>query len=94
MKICPHCKQNLDESLFNKHKNRKDGLSVWCKICMQEYDKEYQIKNKEKIKIKRQKYYKDNKKFLQEEHKKYNSNHKKESQKRNKKNYQKDKEKN
>ena len=33
MKICKKCNQNLDESCFNKNKNKSDGLEIYCKEC-------------------------------------------------------------
>jgi hypothetical protein len=35
-KICTHCNENLDVSLFHKHKFSKDGLGSWCKLCLKE----------------------------------------------------------
>lgn len=39
-KICTHCQNNLDVSLFHKHKFSKDGLGSWCKICLKERNAE------------------------------------------------------
>ena len=35
-KICTHCNENLDISLFHKHKFSKDGFGSWCKTCLTE----------------------------------------------------------
>ena len=35
-KICVHCNESLDVSLFHKHKQTKDGLGSWCKNCLKE----------------------------------------------------------
>ena len=35
-KICLKCKENLDHSFFYKNKSKKDGLDLWCKICVLE----------------------------------------------------------
>lgn len=34
MKICCHCKRELDESCFYKNKSSKDGLHPECKDCV------------------------------------------------------------
>lgn len=63
MKICTKCKQELDESNFNKSKSSKDGYQSWCKICMKEYD-ERRKSNPDRIKQKQQNskiYYESNK---------------------------------
>ncbi len=33
MKICSKCDKEKDESEFNKDKNRKDGLIIYCREC-------------------------------------------------------------
>ena len=53
MKQCTKCKQWLDESMFNKNKDSKDGLYSRCRFCTRERAKQYNEKNKEK----RKKYY-------------------------------------
>lgn len=35
-KICTHCNENLDISLFHKHKQTKDGFGSWCKNCLRQ----------------------------------------------------------
>jgi len=35
-KICAHCNELLDISLFHKHKQTKDGLGSWCKKCLKQ----------------------------------------------------------
>ncbi|HDY67226.1 MAG TPA: hypothetical protein ENH85_05485 [Candidatus Scalindua sp.] len=44
-KQCPRCKIKKELSVFNKSKDRKDGLQVYCKDCRKKYaqsSKEYQ----------------------------------------------------
>lgn len=53
MKICYKCKEELDESFFNKDKNRKDGLSPLCKNC----SKKYREDNKETLLLKKREYW-------------------------------------
>jgi hypothetical protein len=40
MKTCSKCKKNKDVSEFRKFAKSKDGLSVWCKACFADYDRE------------------------------------------------------
>ena len=35
-KTCIHCNQELDISLFHKHKQTKDGYGSWCKECLKQ----------------------------------------------------------
>ena len=37
LKTCSKCKESKDLSEFSKDKSRKDGLTVWCKICKKVY---------------------------------------------------------
>lgn len=53
MKYCSKCKENKILDDFGKNKNKKDGLNIWCKKCVngnynKEKHKEYREKNKEK----------------------------------------------
>lgn len=34
MKVCSKCKRELDESMFHKRKESKDGLRSQCKECV------------------------------------------------------------
>ena len=40
-KICSKCGRELPLSEFNKHKGKKDGLQVWCKECVKQYNAEH-----------------------------------------------------
>jgi hypothetical protein len=83
IKICSKCKIEKDLSEFNKCKNKKDGVSVWCKECFKQYRKEhkkhasdykkqYCQKNKEKI----SQYYQNNKFTILKTHKIYKDKNK------------------
>lgn len=48
MKICTRCKIEKDDSGFGNSKNRKDGLSVYCKLCKSLEAKKYGSENREK----------------------------------------------
>jgi len=56
-KQCPKCRIKKELSAFNKSKDRKDGLQVYCKDCRKkyaqaskEYQKKYRKENSGKIK--------------------------------------------
>ena len=55
-KICTKCSEEKMLSEFNKHKNKKDGLSLYCKKCR----KQYRSANREKIAEKNAQYYSAN----------------------------------
>ena len=58
-KVCPSCGVEKDESQFGKHKNRKDGLQVYCKDCMKQHLSEYYKQHKDEIKVKTKSYAKE-----------------------------------
>jgi len=59
-KICTKCKEEKELNKFSKHSGHKDGFHTQCKKCSKEIKKEYYIRNKEKIKAKYRKHYKEN----------------------------------
>jgi len=69
-KICTKCKIEKDISEFSKNKNKKDGLTIWCKSCYKQYYKD----NCEKIIKQRKQYYKDNREKITKQHKQYYKN--------------------
>jgi len=60
MKYCWTCKNIKALDLFGKNKSKPDGLSCECKDCKKIQDKNYYLKNAEKIKEKVSKYRKNN----------------------------------
>lgn len=68
MKKCTKCKEDKELDQFNKTDKHKDGLKNWCKLCVREYDKIYQEKNKHIRETKR-----NEKKHLKKEYDKINS---------------------
>ena len=47
MKICSTCKINKDISEFPPNKTKKDGLNLKCRLCYNEYQKQWYMKNQE-----------------------------------------------
>lgn len=62
MKKCNKCEIEKDLSEFYKHVRQIDGFETICKTCK----KDYQLRNKEKIKEKKSEYYIENKDKLLE----------------------------
>lgn len=61
LKICSTCHLEYDISFFPKVKINKDGRAYSCKKCKAKVDKEYNERNKDKIKETRHKNYLKNK---------------------------------
>jgi hypothetical protein len=76
MKICIRCQQELDKSQFSKDKKQQDNLNTWCKDCAKKYNKDYYIKNKEKLKKYAKNYTKNNKIAISNNKKEYYENNK------------------
>ena len=53
VKKCPCCLKNKTKGMFNKSKNRKDGLDVYCRQCVKAKHKKYYESNPDKFKKKR-----------------------------------------
>lgn len=47
MKTCKKCQKEKNESQFNKHSCRKDGLSLYCKDCSRQYGQHSYKKNRD-----------------------------------------------
>ena len=71
MKTCSKCSKNLPIINFSLSKNRKDGYYESCKNCVKEYNKNYYIRNKEKIKKDCILYKKENPNKVKEQSKNY-----------------------
>ena len=41
MKQCGKCKTRKKNSEFNKQAKSKDGMASWCRLCMNDYDRNY-----------------------------------------------------
>jgi hypothetical protein len=61
MKVCPNCGEEKRSSEFAKHKNRKDGLSVWCRACNNVSSKLLYSRNIIEIRKKHKEYWENNK---------------------------------
>lgn len=49
MKLCGKCGIEKDESEFHKDKQKKDGLSNYCKSCVRDKGKVYRANNRTEI---------------------------------------------
>ena len=72
MKTCSICKIEKNKLFFYVDKSKKDGFSNVCKKCKKEYDTQYRIKNKEKLKEQKLIYRITNKEILKVKAKKRN----------------------
>ena len=70
-KVCFKCKSEKNQSDFHKDKNRKDGLFSYCKNCVLEKQKKYNIDNRLKIKEYRTVYNNENAVVIAENIKRY-----------------------
>jgi hypothetical protein len=60
-KKCPRCNDEKGTSEFHKSRNRKDGLTCWCKSCTKKYSDEYNKSHVEENREYSRNYYKENK---------------------------------
>lgn len=87
IKVCKKCKSNKPLSYFSKNKVKKDGLHIYCKLCVKQYSSDWYSKNKEKVNAKGKEYYINNKKAITQRHKEYNTVNKDKIREYNKKRY-------
>jgi hypothetical protein len=62
MKKCMKCGIIKSKFEFHKNKTKKEGLNIWCKSCVKEYDKNNYLTNIEEKKRVRKEYYLKNRK--------------------------------
>lgn len=75
LRICPRCEIKKDADEFAKNKNRKDGLSCYCKVCKRLDGKKYNKENREKCAEKLRKWRKKNPEKNKEYGRKYSEIH-------------------
>jgi len=73
-KVCTKCGESKPIEAFSKNRRTADGLAKWCKTCAKEKNKQYYIKNREKIKERRMK---NREKNLEHKRKWYKANQEK-----------------
>jgi hypothetical protein len=71
MKICKKCNQSLKESLFNRNKNKPDGIDIYCKECTQVKSKLAYEKGREKYRARDKERYLENKEQILQNSKEY-----------------------
>jgi hypothetical protein len=49
LKYCACCDRSLDTSAFRKNKARKSGLQDECTECMKSYQREWYLRNRERV---------------------------------------------
>lgn len=81
LKLCKTCGEEKPVSGFSRRSKSNDGLSVKCKACTKEYDKEYRKLNFEQVKKRNAEWIEKNKEHYKEIRKAYWSNRRKNSEK-------------
>lgn len=76
MKKCGVCKQEKDESQFNKDNRGAGGLSYRCKACKSAADAEYRKEHRDEILLRDKAYYENNKEVFLAKCAEYNKTHK------------------
>jgi predicted restriction endonuclease len=61
LKVCSKCKTLKPISEFNKNKQTKDGLCVWCRVCNNRHRKEHYMRTREFSAQYRKEYYEKHK---------------------------------
>ena len=81
MKRCPGCGVQKPHHDYYKNKRRKDGVSVYCKVCFSEKRKERYERNKSKYNKRSSDYYFKNKEKIMEAHKRWRAKDKERTKK-------------
>jgi hypothetical protein len=76
MKTCTKCKDSLSKDCFGRNSRTKDKLQSRCKQCINNDNKNYRDKNKDKFSESRRKYYEKNREKLLANKKIYSDSHK------------------
>jgi hypothetical protein len=71
MKTCKKCEESKDYSSFYKDKSKKDGLDIYCKECNKIRKAKYYLDNKERIDKRNSKWKQSNQDKLREDGKVY-----------------------
>lgn len=71
MKHCAKCQENKDEPQFNRSKQSKDGLTSYCKTCINAWHKDHYKQNKTIVLEKSRERYKKTKSKLAVTRRKY-----------------------
>lgn len=77
MKKCTHCKKLKILKNFGFNKKAKDGRESWCRVCTNVAIKDWQKRNKDKIKVTQKKWLKNNPIKAKEKSNKWKRNNKK-----------------
>jgi len=93
VKTCSRCGETKPVSEFSKYKAKKDGLQVYCKPCVAEYNRKYREENKEKCAEYNRKYREENKEKIVECNRKYREENKEKELERHRKYREENKEK-
>jgi DNA-binding TFAR19-related protein (PDSD5 family) len=93
MKTCFRCNKEYPITSFSLNKTHKDGHGSYCKECLKEKNREYRIKNPEKIKNNAKLWAEKNKDYVREKQKQYQREHKEQFSGYQKKHYNKNKQK-
>ena len=89
-KTCSKCGEEkpATQEYFNRNKSRKDGFSVYCKVCKAEQSKQYRQANREAILERHKQYYQANREAALEQSKQYRQANREEIAERHKQYYQ------
>lgn len=60
MKTCPRCKETLPLDAFNNCSSNNDGKGDYCRVCYGKIQREWRLRNPEKVKERANEYYKRN----------------------------------
>lgn len=74
MKVCKKCKNDFPIDLFYREKKNKNGLTARCKKCIDEVNKNYAEKNKERVRKNSERHYVKNIEVIKQRAREYEIN--------------------